>query len=233
MDPWIGVVGFKEKWEVANILKVLPENSTRKLMVGVHANLNGSIKRIFQPHPQVLNLVHFHSAEQNQTILYNQLMEIREAAGPHCHGFQLNLDWPDPKLLLKLAAQSQKTVIVLQTWTQIFDRIDHSAKTMAGRAAEYEHLVDYLLLDPNSGQKKPVDPNALALYLRALTQKKLHMGFGFASGLYPHALPSLKALVNEFPNISISPEDRLINRQGYLDLSWADDYVKQGAALFQ
>lgn len=192
----------------------------------------GEIGNIFQPHPLALNLIHYNTKERET--LFDQMREVRSLAGPHCHGFQLNIAWPDPNVLTRLAAQSQQTIIVLQIGSRAFEMVDRSPKKLAEKIAqEYTELVDYILLDPSGGYGKPFDPRATQVYLETLTSKNIRGGLGVAGGLGPSTLNLLEPLVRGFPDLSIDAEGKLRNKEDRLDCELARNYVQSALALFR
>lgn len=111
--PYIGVTGFMNDNEVHGVLEVFDESVSARLMVGVlvsDTTLGGQsnkhshsfpkreeISNIFVDDPRVLNLLHFNT--HNRDELLAQLRTGMKYGGPNCHGFQLNVAWPNPDVL--------------------------------------------------------------------------------------------------------------------------------------
>jgi hypothetical protein len=244
--PYIGVTGFTNGDEVRSLLDTIPQNTNRLIMVGVLASsktLRGipnkwparyprpvKLRNIFKNHPLALNLIHYNTKEPGT--LLEQIKQARELAGPNLHGFQLNMAWPNPRVLAKIAMQSQRTIIVLQVGRHAFQMIGHSPKLLADKIKEYEGCIDYVLLDPSGGYGKPLDSKTAQLYLEALTIKDLPLGLGVAGGLSATTLNLLEPLVSQFPNLSIDAEGKLRNKKDRLDLQLTQKYVQSALTLF-
>lgn len=247
MTPYVGITGFTKKSEVETALESLPKTpGKRKLMVGVLASSRTlktnslpnrypkrkELGKIFLPHPRVLNLIHFSTTEPES--LYDQLMEVRELAGPHCHGFQLNVAWPNPDVLEKLAFQSgQETVVVLQTGRRAMEMVDNSPAKLALKVAtEYAIGARYILLDASGGKGESLNAEKLGDYLYALAKKETSLGLGIAGGLSPSTLYTVAPLIRAFANLSIDAEGRLRDRSDNLHPGIASAYLEKAFSLF-
>ena len=246
MKPYIGITGFMTRAEVRTILNYMPENPSRLLMVGVLANsktMEGipnkrpnrypkpeNLGDIFEPDKRVLNLIHFNTKEPKT--LYDQIAKVRKLAGPNCHGFQLNTAWPNLEVLTRVAIQGRRTVVVLQVGGRAFEMINHDPRLLANKVAEYEHVIDYVLLDPSGGYGVPFDTEKTRTYLDALSAKNLNLGLGVAGGLSPQTLNLLEPLVGDFPNLCIDAEGKLRDHNDNLDLRVAGEYIKQSLETF-
>ena len=251
MIPYVGVTGITNQREVIRILNGMPRNSKRKLMVGVLASsktISGipnrwpnryptreNLGQIFLPHRRVLNLIHFNTDEPE--LLYEQMMQARNLAGNGlCHGFQINVAWPDPRTFGVFALLGQRTFLVLQIGARAFEMVGHSPEKLAEKvASEYKGvLLDYILLDPSGGQGKQLDAEVLRPYLRALKAKQLKWtSLGVAGGLSASTLHLVAPLVEEFPDLSIDAEAGLRDSNDNLDVNAAIAYVNDAIALFE
>ena len=246
MKPYIGITGFMHRGEVDAVLGVFPEDSPRKLMVGVLASektLSGqtnkrpgrypdrlAVQHIFSDSPLALNLVHYNT--KNPETLTTQMRAFAELfGGPYFHGFQLNVAWPSPSKLANYRATC-KGVIVLQIGAHAVEMVDNSPEKLAERVAEYRGLVEYVLLDPSGGKGQPFDTEQARLYLRALAEKDLGIGLGVAGGLSAETLYLVEPLVEEFPDLSIDAEGRLRDENDNLDLEAAKRYASAALKLF-
>ena len=251
MIPYTGITGFMKASEVSAVLDSIPADAERMVMVGVLASsktIRGiAIKRpnrypiwermgwIFQPHPRVLNLLHFSTDTHRPDVLYSELRTAKELAGEHCHGFQLNMAWPGTDLLMRVLGEMRNsTIIVLQVGARAFEMIGHSPKKLADRIeSEYGGLIHYVLLDASGGKGSPLDAEMLRPYLRALAAKQLPIGLGVAGGLSPVTLNLVQPLVDEFPHLSIDAEGKLRDKNDDLNVSAAISYRARGDALFK
>lgn len=249
MLPYTGITGFMNQAEVLAVLKAVPENSPRMIMIGVLASsetIEGisnsrphrypkrdGLGSIFQPHPCAINLIHFNTKKQE--CLFDQMMCARELVGEYCHGFQLNIAWPGTDILMKVLGDMPKsTIIVLQVGARALELIGHSPQRLADKIeSEYGGLIHYVLLDASGGLGKPLDAEMLRPYLRALMTKQLPIGLGVAGGLCADSLHLVTPLIDEFSNLCLDAERRLRNKNDHLSVKAAMAYRACADALFK
>ena len=236
--PYIGITGFKTAQEVFDVLSCFFSKTDRLLMVGGLASLKTmrgnknkwahryptmeDISVIFQDHPQVLNLIHYNTEELDT--LADQLVAMTEFGGTNLHGFQLNVPWPPLSQLDIYRAMHLEKQIVLQIGGRAFDMINNSPEQLVKKVAEYEGLIDCILLDPSGGYGKQFDPESLMNYLQTLQAEDLNIGLGIAGGLSPVNLDIIRPFAIKFPDLSIDAEGRLRNTNDDLDLDLACAY---------
>jgi len=121
---------------------------------------------------------------------------------------------------------------VLQIGGHAFEMINDSPKQLAAKVAEYNEVVEYVLLDPSGGYGKPLDPDRARDYLLALKAQNLGMGLGVAGGLSPTTLDPVRPLSREFPDLSIDAEGRLRTLEDHLDLAVSSEYLRRALAMF-
>ncbi len=244
--PYIGITGFMQRSEVQEILSVVPPKSLSKVMIGVLASSKTilglpnkwpnrypkpeALGEIFVDHRSALNLVHFNTKEPEQ--LYSQLLRTRELAGPNCHGFQLNIEWPDPAVLERLLNEPNPPAIVLQVGASAFESVQESPILLAQRIAhQYDHLIDYVLFDPSGGYGMPFDPEVAMHCFREFKKFGLSAGIGVAGGLSPATLHLLAPLLEYYPYISIDAEGRLRDESDSLKIALSQRYLTAAFAL--
>lgn len=249
LKPYIGITGFMSQSEVSAVLDVLPENSSRSLMVGVLASQKTifrcergkwpnrypkavDIASIFPNHPLALNLIHYNTKEPET--LADQLDKITEdVGGEYLDGFQLNVTWPDPRALEQFRHDHQDMFIVLQIGHTAFDQVGSSPSALAKRvASDYLGLIEYVLLDPSGGLGKPIDPAEAFLYLDVLRDQQVEqfIWLGVAGGLSPLTLNLVEPLAGNFPELCI--EGRLRDADDHLHLNTAKMYVSKALEVF-
>lgn len=255
MDPYIGITGFMTTEEVETVLGVFPEDSSRKLMVGVlgsEKTMMGQpnnwpnrypdrkmVEYIFSDNPLALNLVHYNT-KNSETIAMQIGIFADIFGGPNFHGFQLNIAWPSPKELLDYRTirkarnplMTQEDTIVLQIGGHAFNMVDNSPQKLAEKVQEYKGLVDYLLLDPSGGKGQPFGTEKAREYLRALRDKDLGIGLGVAGGLSAETLHLIEPLIEEFPDLSMDAECLIRDEDDNLDLENAKWYVSATLEMF-
>jgi hypothetical protein len=249
--PYIGITGFVAQAEVRKVLAAYPDNARHRLMAGVlmsSLTLAGrddpqphrhppreAVAGIFVTHPQALNLIHYHTASRGEA-LTAEMLAARRHAGSHCHGFQLNLRWPDPAALQAYRRSAdnprQPDVIVLQCGPGAMTETP-SALQLAARVAGYRGLVDFVLIDPSAGQGKPFDATFAGACFGELGNTVPDMGFGVAGGLAADSVAQLRPLVAAHPDFSIDAEGRLRHAEDDLDVDAAIAYVNAATNLLR
>lgn len=248
--PYIGVTGFTFKTEVCVALAAFLPTSRHLLMVGVLASgktiegeqnkwparypLAANLGSVFVDDPRALNLIHFNTKEL--ATLEVQLAKARELAGPLCHGFQLNIAWPDPKVLVQLRKQEKPPVIVLQIGARALELMNYSAKRLARQVAhDYTGLIDYVLLDPSGGAGSLLNPAQAVDCLRALEDRQIpQLGLGVAGGLCGLTIPGvLPAIADQFPDVSIDAEGRLRDDEDRLSLQEVVRYIETAETVLK
>jgi hypothetical protein len=201
--PYIGITGFTDVAQVAGVLDLLPLRSNRLIMAGVLVSdktLRGMPSRRYPqryPHPvreklpkiflgnaRLLNLVHFNTHEPSN--LYQDLCLAQELAGPCCHGFQLNMAWPDPRQLgwYRERARFERKTIVLQCGPTALKEVNELPRKLAARLKEYSGLIDYVLIDPSGGTGTDFQVLSIVAYVRELFAEFPTLGVGIAGGLH-------------------------------------------------
>lgn len=210
--PYIGITGFMSREEVVHVLKTVPVDTGRLIMIGVLASqktMQGipnkwpnrypealKISDIFPNDPRVLNLIHYNTKEQD-TLGY-QLLAITELGGENLNGLQLNMAWPSPDVIKAFRKVQPAKQIVLQIGGHAFELVNHSPRQLAAKVAEYERIIDYVLLDPSGGYGRPLDPERIREYLYTLQAKNLDIGLGTAGGLSPTTIHLIRIPKFEF-----------------------------------
>lgn len=194
--PYVGVTGFTTTDEVHTACSVASEVTARPLMVGVLVSaktLRGqknryplryppveSISHLFEAGgPNALNLIHYCDSAPPS---WGVLADLRELGGPHLHGFQFNVAWPEHGTIGKLvdgflSLCGEYPRIVLQV--------------RPGFARKYNAFpfgATDVLLDGSGGRGTPMDVSWIE---EASTWFREHLPcykIGFAGGLDADAL---------------------------------------------
>lgn len=261
MKPYIGVTGFTKLVEVAAALSIFPENSERKLMVGVLATWKSLrdipmkprwakqtpdpklICDLFRSDKQVLNLVHYSTQEGQENSMVNDMIKIHEFVGhqnPNFHGFQLNLAWPDVDLFdsqylsdyQKNAFRPCRDWLVLQIGQKAVEMAGGTPRGVADKLYHYVGTVDGILLDPSGGLGKPFDTERAREFLSEIAERGWNLGLGVAGGLGPDSLDLVEPLVSEFPDLSIDAQGRLRNAENDLDPESVKTYLTKALQMF-
>ena len=248
--PYIGITGFMTGDEVDKVLDALSEDTDRLVMIGGLVSSKtlrhepnkwpqrypspDKLCKIFRGYRNLLNLIHFNTKEPEK--LFDDMCLAQDLAGPNCHGFQLNIAWPDKRVLeryKKYALFHHKT-IVLQCGGNALREVG-SPFNLGLRLRDYEGLVDYVLVDPSGGLGKEFDPGYAQAAFYYILQNAINpssIGLGIAGGLHAGNLDCLRKLMPEF-EFSIDAEGKLRDKEDHLDIAAAQAYLKAADALYR
>ena len=243
---YIGITGFTTREQVQQMLAHVTTNAQQALMVGVLASsktLNGEknsfpvrfprvedISNIFTADERVLNVIHY--ATRAPEALFAQMKELVALAGENLDGFQLNICWPSLEQLTLFREAFEHLKIVLQVGTSAFNIVGNHPRTLALKLAEYDGLVDYVLLDPSGGRGLPMSAAALSSYVLALKKARFPAKIVVAGGLGPSGLHLVETLLREFPDLSIDAEGKLRDENDVFLPDAAAQYLDKAFALY-
>lgn len=249
-QPYIGITGFTHRDQInAVVHDALPVDTDRLVMAGVlvsNRTLRGEtnkwpnrypkpegLKDIFPRYNCLLNLIHFNTKEPDK--LLDDMCKAQDLAGPNCDGFQLNIAWPDKKVLeqYKTRAQFKRKVVVLQCGARAIQEAG-SPGNLGLRLHQYDGLIDYVLLDPSGGLGKEfheAEMHAMLYYAREYTWP-ITFGLGVAGGFHAGNLERLQPLLKEF-DLSIDAEGKLRGQDDHLDMAAASLYLRKADQLFR
>ena len=240
---YIGITGVTSKTELAAVTNILPTENKQLVMVGVLASSRtirgepnkfprryprpADLGSIFSDQTHRLNLVHFNTKEPHR--LVNDLSTTRDLAGPYCHGFQLNMAWPDCKALGTYKARFPRDTLVLQCGGKALDEVGRDPLNLALRAKEYIGLVEYVLVDPSGGTGTEFDPRFAFHCVDCLNDElwRDNIGIVVAGGLHAGNLTTqLSRIMRQFKGVSIDAEGRLRNpADDTLNIEYAQAYL--------
>ena len=229
--PYVGISDFIDPAQVAEatiaMFKHRSEFTKHVLHVGVMMSLdtfNGIPCRypgIFPKSYHVSDI--FCVASDEDALIYNclhwldiscdtksdQLVAMLDLCGPYLHSLQLDMKWPDPKMVSEVLRKSGKDLdLILQLGQWAFE------ETPDGLAEKLKPYMDIgapirVLLDKSMGRGKPLEPQSLLPYMRTLHSAYPQIGITVAGGLGPGSLEVLNPILTEFPNTSFDAYSRL------------------------
>ena len=247
--PYIGITGFMSRGEIELALAVLPRGTDQLVMVGVLASsktlrgipnrwlhrypLMAELAGIFPAGRNTLNLIHFNTKDRES--LFVDMCHVQALAGSYCHGFQLNIVWPDKGTLTRYRdhAPRGRNTIVLQCGEKALEEIDRTPAKLVKRVREYEGLIDYVLIDPSGGLGLEFDEMFAHNCLFALSRDGPEsIGVGIAGGLHADNIARLHGLLGAF-EFSIDAEGRLRDKDDNLNIAAAQAYLQAADALYK
>ena len=220
-----------------------------RIMIGVLARsktLNGEtnkyprqfppvdqIKEIFQDDPLALNLIHY-STDTPENLFY-ELGRLHDLGGEHCHGFQLNVIWPEIEPLTDYKERYPKTFFVLQIGSTAIQIGENEPRRVADMVKDYKGVIDAILIDLSGGLGKLFNPEIVRGYLQAIRDLDLGIKLGVAGGIGPEqdSHRGLLALQDEFSNLSFDAQGNLRDSgSGDLDLEKVKKYIQGTCPIF-
>jgi len=247
MKSYIGVTGFMTPQEVRAAQRkfdLLYMDGSRVLQVGVLVSsktLGGGtnkhstryprvdlVSNIFQDHHSAFNVVHYNT-DDPETLAYQLKLITREIAGPHLHGFQLNVKWPTAKALLDFrCATSDAYELVLQISKGAMEELGHQVEPIAEKIASYGENIDAILIDQSGGQGQVIKDLRFTIELIDAVKKRTPtINIGVAGGLRSGTLHCIRPILARHPEICIDAESGLrAPEYDDLDLFEVADYFK-------
>ncbi|MFA6537634.1 MAG: hypothetical protein WCT18_04550 [Patescibacteria group bacterium] len=247
MNPYVGITDFMNFEQVKAMLAVFNQHkkidSDRKLHVGVMMSFKTlhnlptkwadafprkeEIRRIFSS-DETYNCLHFVDYE-NRPDLWRTLVQAISFGGMRLDAVQLDMVWPEPSHISHGVHTSRKPVeIILQIGQKAFDAVDNNETFLINKLAEYEGVIDRVLLDRSMGKGIPLQPELLLPFARKIKWHFPEIGIGFAGGIGPTTVSLIEPLVKEFPDLSIDAQGKLRASGNALDpIDWplAEDYL--------
>lgn len=253
---YIGVTGFTKREQVEQFLELIPD-SPRETMIGVLASyksLRGipqsplragrtpksdALSRIFVPHLNTLNLIHYNSEQGQSNTIADDLLRLEGLAREELDGFQLNICWPNPHEVEKFRKYSQikhlngdyAARIVLQIGRRAIEELGGSPEAVAHRVKDwYGGIIDTVLFDLSGGLGKDLDMRELGEFLFCAQNYGLEVGV--AGGLGPGSMHLLDPIPRDVFIRNIDAEGKLRNAQNELDIGKALLYYNQAVDYF-
>ena len=248
--PYIGITGLELQAQSNYLLTEAAGMRSYYLMAGVlgsnksfagiktrYPNRYPEVYRIggiFCESPLLLNLVHYHTDDQEN--LLGQLLAAMGCGFPYCNGLQLNMAWPEYAVLAQYKEKYPDSMLVLQCGRYALNQIGlwgdefpkHAALlTLVERVRAYGDAIDYVLLDMSSGEQRLLQPAFVQFCLRILYEKSVYPMLGIAGGLTADTLVKVSPLFKEFPRVSIDAEGGLrTSRDDSFSMRKALKYLK-------
>lgn len=249
--PYIGITGFTERDDVLRCLDWVPENSERLFMVGallssktITGGVNKypvryphykSIKDIFVNDSRCLNMIHY--VTDDKSTLVQRLLDAAEIGGENCHGFQLNIVWPDITMLKEVKKELPNHKFVIQCSGSAMRKFESAAENTVPRllksvidSYQESDVIDYLLIDPSGGRGKAFNSED-TLKMLAPHKSQEHYCIGVAGGLRASTISNLNPVLCKLPHLFWDAEGGLRDSADNLLLGEAIQYLEASFSL--
>jgi hypothetical protein len=220
--PYIGVTDFKSLDQINQALTCIPPEANRRLHVGLMCSwktINDvptatgweniwptpeEIHSMFLRRHEVYNVIHYADYDDRSNLV--DLMRAVDRCGHNAvDAIQLDMKWPDPKLLSGLKA--------VYPHVEIIQQIGHTAISESPDwerdLAMYEGLADYVLLDCGMGRGTPFNPQHMVEMVETALKHFGEDQIAVAGGLGPDTYMNLAPILKAYPNISCDAQGQL------------------------
>ncbi len=219
-QPYVGVTDFTSRDQVIEAKKFLAPRSIHRLHVGAMTSYkvqNGiktftgweniwlneeGLKKLFSDDDDVFNVIHYADYDNPPLTTSLDLHEAIRRSGPYLHGLQLDMVWPEVKIVKEIKSQHPSIEIILQIGKDAVKELDNSLEKVLEKALNYLDCVDYFLIDFSMGKGEPLNPEVTLEYLRMFTKVIPIEKIAIGGGLGPETTHLLKPIVEVFPRIS-------------------------------
>lgn len=255
-SPYIGITDFMsagQSGEMANFFNRIIQDKTQpirhKLMVGAVSyyetlnNLpsewteavprNKDIAEIFIDHPRLFNTIHYVDFE-NRNLLEN-LMKVTELGGKNMHAIELDMVWPEQRVLKEYRSRFPNIKTILQINTPALNALSDLEDSLIRRIASYDDALDFCFFDKSMGKGLGMDSAFLQPLIQRTIDKLPNIGIAVAGGLGPNKMHLVEPLVKDFSELSIDAESQLRpsgDAHDPIDWQMARDYLEQSLNLF-
>ncbi len=200
--PYVGITGFKTKEEVIKggeqyarvgfdehsawvpmIGYLVSEKRLQdKTIVGTQSPAAKDLAELASLAPAwSLPAMHYHTAKKEKIAEEIEELFSFNHLYDYCRALQLNVDWPEPRQLEQILTQFPAMRIILQLPKRA--TTGQSPEETAKRAAAYQRLVSYVLVDPSGGLGVDFDIAECVALVHALQVKLPTTTLGIAGGL--------------------------------------------------
>ncbi len=198
----------------------------------------GTVRNIFVRREGVLNVLHYADYDGQTTL--DDLTLALNYAGPDVDAMQLDMIWPDPKMLHELkkyaASTGRDLKFIIQVNSKAIENLDDDPTRVTDKLHEYYRmsLLDYALFDLSGGQGKPMRSTYLLTFIWLAVERMMDLSVAVAGGLGPDSMDLAEPIIRDLPETSFDAQSKLRPSGNALDpIDWrmAADYVRLAAAL--
>jgi len=250
--PYVGITGFTRRKQIETLLSEINPDlfGDRQLMVGVLVNARElteplikrpghyvspyGIGQVFIKDERCLNIVHLCNIEPQR--LYDNVVAIKNLAGPNFHGVQLNTSKLFHNHIQRLVEGKICQRIILVVNSEVVKKYDGVMDKVASFVKSYEGLVTDVLFDRSKGRATFITISEAVDFTRALCKANVNdLNLVIAGGLDAEALQdsSVVDYMKNHPHTSIDAEGKLLKHGGDYGLDYTRSflYARGGFAL--
>ena len=253
---YISITDFTSPEQVWNMLSVFRNNSKpgREVHYKLGVGVMTSYKRLndlptkwstaFPPKERIADIFvsngrstdywlfnTLHYADYEGIDVLNNLLKATELGGKNMNALQLDMIWPEPKILLEYRQKHPNIQIIIQANSIALDQVNNDPDKLVARLLSYGESLDYVLLDKSMGRGLGMDAQVLEAFVKIINPRT-SLEVTVAGGLGPDTLHLLGPLVHYV--VSIDAQGRLRPSGSALDpIDWgmAGEYLRKALAI--
>lgn len=248
--PYIGVTDFTSRSQVEIMKAAINPTANRRLHVGAmisYKTLLGiptstgweniwlnerGLHELFADDKEVFNVLHYADYDHlpgtgghRAPTTVEHLLQAINRAGPYVHGLQLDMVWPEPRMLAEFK-YARPGVQLIQ---QVSSRAMQECSNWLDVLEDYTGIVDYVLLDTGMGRGVSFDPGRMLYTVRDILHMFPDSQIAIAGGLGPTTYTNLRPLIMHFPRLSCDAQGQLRpsgKATDPLDFERVEQYIK-------
>lgn len=252
--PYIGITDFLNFEQVEKMLGVFntykPPSSKRMLHIGVMMsfktlnNIESRWTNVFPKKETIADIFRasranayycLHYADYDNNTKHCDLAKAISYGGTHISALQLDMIWPDPKMIEKALGESGTNIeVILQIGRNALEMIGNSPFKVVEKLKTYNGIIQRVLVDKSMGGGVPMIPKELRPFVEAIKENFTHIDIGVAGGLGPNTIHLVGPLIKEFPDLSIDAQGKLRpsgNAKYPIDWQMAETYIIKALRL--
>lgn len=198
--------------------------------------LNGDqLQALFVEDDSVFNVLHYADYDNPSPTQVQDLHFACLLAGNGISGLQLDMVWPDPRMLREFVYDKPKNLsLILQVSKPAIREIQEEDIPLRSQLEEYKGLVHYILIDYGMGRGTPFDPQEMLSLVDIAVAVFGESGVAVGGGLGPDTYTNLQPILQKYPGISWDAQGRL-RKSGKatdpLDMDLVKLYLERSSAL--
>jgi hypothetical protein len=248
--PYIGIPGIMTGEEVRKILAVYGLGYSHLLMVEAHMNkraLSGAFEderaklrfpdprklaSIFIPDARLLNVVRYESDDPDPTSMYEDLLQIRNLAGPHLGGFVLDMEQAHPHVIARyLDHMDPKMRFILRIDAKTLERFRKSTQPFESFLEWHLSNITDILIDPVEQPRLPFNPVFAGQLFVWLAKHCETVRVGITGAAANGVMSAVADLLCLYPNLAVTAGKRLRDKNNQLSFEKVKKFLDESHAL--